>query len=94
MGEAAAHAALDCFIDATIDRYDTSRDLPGETGTSRLSPHLHFGEISPVSIYHRVRARVALTTGAEVFLSEVIWREFSYELLDQSPLYARCPVAG
>ena len=92
VGEAAAHAALDRFIDTTIDRYDTSRDLPGETGTSRLSPHLHFGEISPVSIYHRVRARGGLTAGAEVFLSEVIWREFSYELLDQSPHMPDAPL--
>ena len=94
VGEAAAHAALDRFIDTTIDRYDTSRDLPGETGTSRLSPHLHFGEISPVSIYHRVMARGGLTTGAEVFLSEVIWREFSYELLDQSPHMPDAPLRG
>ena len=85
VGEEAAHRALDRFIETTMDRYNTARDLPSETGTSRLSPHLHFGEISPVTIYHRVMSRGGLTAGSEVFLSEVIWREFSYELLDQSP---------
>lgn len=92
VGEAAAHKAFDRFLDETIDRYDTSRDLPSETGTSRLSPHLHFGEISPVSIYHRVMARHDRSPGAEVFLSEVIWREFSYELLDQYPHMPQQPL--
>ena len=92
VGEAAAHSAFDRFLDGTIDHYDTSRDLPSEIGTSRLSPHLHFGEISPVSIYHRVMERGLTNSGAEVFLSEIIWREFSHELLDQFPFMPDAPL--
>lgn len=94
VGEKAAHEAFERFVDTTIDGYDASRDLPSEIGTSRLSPHLHFGEISPVSIYHRVMERQYLSLGAEVFLSEVIWREFSYELLDQYPDMPTAPLRG
>ena len=85
VGEAAAQDALDRFLDGAIDRYDESRDLPSERGTSRLSPHLHHGEISPVTVYHRVMEREGRTEGAAVFLSEVIWREFAHEMLDQAP---------
>ena len=85
VGEAAAQAALDRFLEGGIDRYDEARDVPSEQGTSRLSPHLHHGEISPVAIYHRVMGRGLSSKGAEVFLSEVIWREFAHEMLDQAP---------
>ena len=94
VGEAAAHAALDRFAQASIDRYDESRDRPSEEGTSRLSPHLHHGEISPVTVYHRVMGRARLSRGAEVFLSEVIWREFAYEMLDQAPHLPQKPLRG
>ncbi|MFC7609912.1 hypothetical protein [Teichococcus aestuarii] len=46
-GEDAAAARLHDFVDATAEGYDRARDFPGEDGTSRLSPHLHWGEISP-----------------------------------------------
>ena len=85
VGEAAALQRLDDFLASTADGYHISRDKPSEIGTSRLSPHLHFGEISPVTIYHAVREHASSYDGPEVFLSEVIWREFSYELLDQFP---------
>ena len=87
VGEAAALNRLQEFLDETASNYHVSRDHPSEIGTSRLSPHLHFGELSPVTIYHAVmdHSGHAPSEGLEVFLSEVIWREFSYELLDQFP---------
>ncbi|XDZ64860.1 deoxyribodipyrimidine photo-lyase [Alphaproteobacteria bacterium LSUCC0684] len=85
VGEAAALQRLDDFLEDTITRYGTSRDRPSISGTSRLSPHLHFGEISPVTVFHAVmeHAGGAPSADAETFIAEVIWREFSYELLDQ-----------
>ena len=87
VGEAAALNRLQEFLNETASNYHVSRDHPSEIGTSRLSPHLHFGELSPVTIYHAVmdHSGHAPSEGLEVFLSEVIWREFSYELLDQFP---------
>ena len=87
VGEAAAMMRLQNFLDDIAANYHISRDHPSEIGTSRLSPHLHFGEISPVTIYHAVMEQTgyAPSEGFEVFLSEVIWREFSYELMDQCP---------
>ena len=87
VGEAAALNRLQEFLDETASNYHVSRDHPSDIGTSRLSPHLHFGELSPVTIYHAVmdHSGHAPSEGLEVFLSEVIWREFSYELLDQFP---------
>ena len=92
VGEVAAHTALDRFLEAGIDHYDKGRDIPSIEGTSRLSPHLHHGEISPVDVYHRVMERGGLSEGAEVFLSEVIWREFAHELLDQAPDMPESPL--
>ena len=87
VGEAAALNRLQDFLDNTASNYHISRDHPSTLGTSRLSPHLHFGEVSPVTIYHAIMDHTghAPSEGFEVFLSEVIWREFSYELIDQCP---------
>ncbi len=89
-GEAGAHRRLDAFLDGPVSRYANTRNLPGlPDGTSRLSPHLRFGEISPAQIWRAVQARTA-TLGADeesarVFLSEIAWREFSYTLLYFNP---------
>ena len=92
VGEAAAVAALERFLGADIDRYDEARDCPSTDGTSRLSPHLHHGEISPVEVYNRVVDRGRYSKGAEVFISEVIWREFAHEMLDQAPHMPESPL--
>lgn len=93
VGETAALQRLQDFLDESANDYHVSRDLPSIKGTSRLSPHLHFGEISPVTIYHAVmQQEEALSQGPEVFLSEVIWREFSYELIDQFPAMPDAPL--
>jgi deoxyribodipyrimidine photo-lyase len=91
-GETGAREALARFLDGPLKAYGDGRDVPGKTGTSRLSPHLHFGEISP---WRAVRAaRQAAEDGgvparqAEKFVSEVGWREFSTHLLHQFPYMA------
>jgi deoxyribodipyrimidine photo-lyase len=89
-GEAAARAKLAAFVDAALAGYAGRRDRPDLPGTSRLSPHLRIGEVSPFQAWHAVRlareaARVSPPTEgpAEKFISELIWREFCHHLLVQ-----------
>ncbi len=86
-GQAGALARLEGFLDRAIVGYRDNRDQPASDGTSALSPYLHFGEISPRTVFHSVRKKVGLPlpTGAEVFLKEVFWREFAYHLLYHFP---------
>jgi deoxyribodipyrimidine photo-lyase len=90
-GEAGAHQQLDRFLASAFTTYSEQRNLPAVTGTSRLSPHLHFGEISPRQIWHGVR-RMAEKRGLPLtqwrgsqFLAEVGWREFAHHLLYHFP---------
>ena len=82
-GEKAAHDALYDFLDDIAD-YGTARDIPGKDGTSRLSPYLHFGEISPRQVWHVVRSH-SQAHGADKFLGEIGWREFNHQLLFHNP---------
>jgi deoxyribodipyrimidine photo-lyase len=82
-GEKAAHDALYGFLN-DVNHYKTARDLPDRDGTSRLSPHLHWGEISPRQVWHAVRARPH-SEGSETFLKELGWREFCAQLLFHHP---------
>ena len=86
VGEPAARDRLARFIDTAITGYKDDRNLPGVEATSRLSPHLHFGEISPRQVWHAVKSSAA-AEGADAhhFLSEIAWREFSYSLLFNFP---------
>ena len=85
-GETAAHGRLGQFLKQAVTDYPDRRNLPGENGTSRLSPHLHFGEISPRQVWHAVKqSDHAWTDGADTYLSEIAWREFSYNLLYHFP---------
>ena len=85
-GEAGAQAALARFVAEAMDDYATGRDHPARAGTSRLSPYLRWGEISPVQVWHAVRAaKRGRGRDADVFLSEVGWREFAYHLLFHFP---------
>ena len=98
-GEAGANAALETFLESALQGYDDARDRPGQAGTSRLSPHLHWGEISPRQIRAAVTRQQQETVlpdhDVESFLSEVGWREFAHHLLyhfphmPQDPLDAR-----
>ena len=83
-GEAGAHARLEAFLAGSVKAYDKARDVPAAPGTSKLSPHAHFGEISPRIVWHRARA-AGDGKGAAVFLKELLWREFSINLLWQHP---------
>ena len=89
-GEAGAHAALDAFA-ANVRAYDHGRNLPGEALTSRLSPHLHHGEISPGQVWAALHG--AAGDHALPFLREIGWRDFAAGLVDQFPMSPRVPAA-
>ena len=87
-GEAGAHELLDAFIEGAAHGYGEQRNLPDRAGTSRLSPHLHFGEISPRQIARRVLDARKPTIPEEDrarYLAELGWREFSHHLLFHYP---------
>jgi deoxyribodipyrimidine photo-lyase len=79
-GEAGAHAQLGRFLDVAVE-YDTRRNRPAQPGSSRLSAHLHHGELSPVQVWHAVSDAVG--DHAEPYLREIGWRDFALGLLDQ-----------
>jgi deoxyribodipyrimidine photo-lyase len=82
-GEAGAGKLLERFLESALDNYSGNRDYPALSGTSRLSPHLHFGEISP----NRIRSACSRRKGqASVeFLRQLGWREFAHHLLVHFP---------
>ncbi len=84
VGETAAHQRLADFL-PRARRYDEDRNFPSIDGTSFLSPHLHFGEISPGQCWHS-----AMDSGGsvEVFLKELVWRDYSQNVITQWPDYA------
>lgn len=86
-GEQGAQENLTRFLKNAHDQYPTLRDRPDLTATSRLSPHLHFGELSPRQIWAAAgRAGIAPAAWrASRFLSEVGWREFAHHLLYHFP---------
>jgi deoxyribodipyrimidine photo-lyase len=87
-GEAAALSSLETFLDERLDRYHERRDYPAVEGTSRLSPYLHFGELSPRSAWQAASARRAdsgAEAGGEAFLRELGWREFAHHVLYHFP---------
>ena len=92
-GEASARGRLKLFLRHAVSGYATGRNLPGEDGTSMLSPHLHFGEISPRSVWHAVRA-AGEGDCAKTFLGELIWRDFSAYLLWHNPTLPEAPRCG
>ena len=82
-GEAGARARLAAFGRGTVDGYGEGRDRPEIVGTSLLSPHLHFGEISPRRIWHSFAGR--RTPDVDKFLAEIGWREFAHHVLAAYP---------
>ena len=86
-GATGAMAALDRFLGDALPGYREDRDIPSLPGTSRLSPHLHWGEISPRQVAHVLRARAPGDTedDQEKFLAELGWREFNQHLLFHFP---------
>ena len=96
VGETAAADRLDRFLARALNGYGDDRNRPDRQGTSGLSPHLHFGEISPRTIWHRsqmIRAsNPGLAHDTDKFLAEIAWREFSYNLLWQFPTLPDSPL--
>jgi deoxyribodipyrimidine photo-lyase len=90
-GEDGARARLREFVVGALSRYTTARELPAVQGTSRLSPHLHFGEISPHTVWHEIRTAVARTDDPDLqeagnaFLRQIGWREFACHILAGFP---------
>ncbi|MBM4011820.1 MAG: deoxyribodipyrimidine photo-lyase [Planctomycetes bacterium] len=91
-GPAGAARRLDRFLEKALAGYATDRDRPDHEGTSCLSPHLHFGELSPRRVWHAVRSAVGgkpaariTSGGAEAYLRELGWREFANHLLYHFP---------
>ena len=88
-GERPAQKRLQRFLKESLPGYAENRDRPDRGGTSNLSPHLRFGEISPRQLWHAahfaVAERPALTSNADKFLSELGWREFCRHLLFDMP---------
>lgn len=79
-GERGAQQRLRRFLDAAVADYADQRNLPAIAGTSKLSPHLHFGEISPRQIWH-----AAPEWRNSTFMTEIGWREFAHHLLYHFP---------
>ncbi len=90
-GEAGASEQLDCFVKEALPGYPTDRNRPDRPGTSRLSPHLHFGEISARQIWfavHEQQRGAGTRPCAEAirnYASELGWREFAHHLLFHFP---------
>jgi deoxyribodipyrimidine photo-lyase len=91
-GEAGARERLDQFLHEKIVGYASRRDRPDDEATSRLSPHLRFGEISPFQVWQAAlfvaEKDQRIRRDIEKFLSELGWREFSYHLLHGFPALA------
>jgi deoxyribodipyrimidine photo-lyase len=90
-GESGAQTQLKKFLTAAFSNYSVDRNRPDLKGTSRLSPHLHFGEISPRQIWHAIRQHSVAKKYSEAmwrtsqFLAEIGWREFAHHLLFHFP---------
>jgi deoxyribodipyrimidine photo-lyase len=89
VGAAAAEDQLDAFVAKKLAAYQSGRNQLDADGWSHLSPHLHFGEISPRQVWTAVqaaiRARPHIKQTAETFLTEIGWREFAHHLLYHVP---------
>ncbi|MDT3778044.1 deoxyribodipyrimidine photo-lyase [Nitrospira sp. MA-1] len=87
-GEAGAQARLKAFLKSGLKHYKEGRNYPSRNNVSRLSPHLHFGEISPNAVWHAAKQHMGAEgwrKEGETFLSELGWREFSHSLLFHFP---------
>ncbi|MGE3313388.1 MAG: deoxyribodipyrimidine photo-lyase [Limisphaerales bacterium] len=98
-GERGALENLDRFLSNAAWDYENGRNRPDQPGTSRLSPHLHFGEISPRQVWHAVReaagkraSPLAKDWRTGQFLAEVGWREFAHHLLFHFPFTPERPL--
>ena len=92
-GEINANYKLKDFIANKANNYSIGRDRPDQNLTSKLSPHLHFGEISPIEIYNQVSSSKKINKeNKDKFLAEIGWRDFSYNLLYHYPHMTKNPI--
>ena len=96
-GEKGAQRKLKDFLGDSLPDYPLARDLPANAGTSKLSPHLHFGEIGPRQIWQAVQDKVrksgpASHAAAGSFLRQLGWREFAHHLLYHFPFTPEKPL--
>lgn len=97
-GEDGARAALNSFIASAFETYSEKRNRPDIRGTSRLSPFMHFGEISPRQIWHSIRVTAEkngwpiIKWRSSQYLAEIGWREFAHHLLFHFPHTATEPL--
>ncbi|MCU0624645.1 MAG: DNA photolyase family protein, partial [Gemmatimonadaceae bacterium] len=98
IGEAGARTRLDGFVADGAAAYGERRDFPGVDGVSRLSPHLHFGEVSPRQVWHAVAAAAAADGQLSIsdamlgWLRQLVWREFAQHLLHHFPATPDAPL--
>lgn len=91
-GEDGAQKRLSGLVHGGLGHYADERDLPATESTSRLSPHIHFGEISPRQIWHNIQNSPHLSDEQKMpFLRQLIWREFSHYLLYHWPTFPEKP---
>lgn len=94
-GENGAQLKLDEFLKNGLGRYDRGRNHPDQNGVSMLSPHIHFGEISPKQIWLKVQSQSLHGQSAfarNVYLKELGWREFAYHVLFNFPSTSNKPL--
>lgn len=88
VGEASASSQLSLFLEKPVHDYSQGRNLPAQSGTSKLSAHLHFGEISPRYVLAKLfdgKTVTSLTDDQVTFAKEIVWREFAYCLIYHFP---------
>lgn len=95
-GESSAVDQLCRFVEEDAADYLDRRDLPGESGTSRLSPHLHFGELSPRLAWQTIQDQLDMepghSSGGEGFARQLVWREFAHHILFHFPHTPELPL--
>lgn len=84
-GESAGLGALEDFLDGPVQDYDDGRDRPAKPGTSRLSPYLRWGHVSPFQVWHALAQVRGNGPGPDVFGTEIGWREFCWHQLFHNP---------
>jgi len=97
-GEQNTDAVIEAFIDNALKNYQDARDIPSVDGTSMLSAHLHFGEITPQRIFSTLwpilqgQQTASAMNSAEVFIKQLVWREFAHHVLWHFPHTADQPM--
>jgi deoxyribodipyrimidine photo-lyase len=96
VSEHAAREVLDIFVAQMLANYRIGRNRPDQDATSKLSPYLHFGQISPKQVWRAVQVALVknptMSAHAETYLQEILWREFAYHTLARNADFAEKPL--